>query len=167
LSNNKSSENSKCAYICSALTELPADVQEPFKFVLSKTADVCAEVLGVRGFAPHEHNDPVHVPDKTPMQVDAQERPQVGQKTSVLIVFTNAPSWGGGIEVEIAHQNNVPVVLLRQMINGTPRKVSRLLLGNPAVREIVDYTTYVELFDKLRVVLPRIVVSARKEEVRV
>ena len=152
--------NKRCAYICSALTELPQEVQEPFKFVLSRTADLCEEVLGVRGFAPHEHNDPVHAPSKTPKEVDAHERPQVAEKTSVLIVFTNAPSWGGGIEVEIANQNNVPVILLREIINSKPRKVSRLLLGSPGVKEVVDYEMYNDLFDKLREVLPRVALPA-------
>lgn len=157
----------RCAYICSALTELPFEVQELFKFLLSRTADLCEKVLGVRGFAPHEHNDPVYVPNKTPAEVDAQERPQVGKKTSVLIVYTLAPSWGGGIEVEIANTNGVPVILLQQIRKDIKsgeiiwkQPVSRLLRGNPAVKLEIRFETYDELFTKLREVLPNVALPA-------
>lgn len=153
----------RCAYICTALTELPFEVQELFKFLLSRTADLCEEILGVRGFAPHEHNDPVGEPDKTPAEVNAHERPQVGKKSSVLIVYTLAPSWGGGIEVEIANANGVPVVLLQQ-IRKDPKSgkiiwkqpVSRLLRGNPAVKLEIQFETYDKLFAELREVLPEV-----------
>ena len=146
------------AYICSALTELQPELQEPMKFILNRLGDLCEEALGIRAFVPHEINDPVHHANLTPAQVDESERVQVSALTSVLIVVTAEPSWGGGSEVEMANNNNVPVVILRQIIRGEPKKISRLLLGNPAVKRVVDFLTYDDLFCQLRTILPQVVV---------
>ncbi|OHA62586.1 MAG: hypothetical protein A2748_00690, partial [Candidatus Wildermuthbacteria bacterium RIFCSPHIGHO2_01_FULL_45_20] len=119
----------RCCYICGPLTELPPDVRDKVKAVYSCLAGICQKVTGVRGFAPHEHYDPVAAPHFTPQQVDAGEREQVCKKTSCVIVVALAPSWGGGIEVEMANRSGVPVILLAPQ----GKQVSRLLRGNPAV----------------------------------
>lgn len=71
--------------------------------------------------------------------------------------MTSAPSWGGGIEVEIAYNSNVPIIITRQVIKGEPRFLSRFLRGNPGIKEIVDFVTYDELFKKLEEILPKYV----------
>lgn len=93
----------------------------------------------MRAFVPHEHYDPVKHAHFTPKEVDANERHQVCKLTSVLIVVAVAPSWGGGIEVEMANNNEVPVILLCQKSKYDDRKISRLLRGNPAVMRIIIY----------------------------
>ena len=125
----------KIAYICGPLTELPLDQHESVKSFYSKLGDVCENVLGKRAFVPHEHYDPIKHPDFTPKEVDAVERRQVCENTSVLIVVALAPSWGGGIEVEMANTNKVPVIILQKR----DKKISRLLRGNPAVVNIIEY----------------------------
>lgn len=67
----------KRPYICGPLTELPVELQEPIKFIYSRLGDLCEKVLGVRGYVPHEHYDPVHSPSFTPAEVNLAERPQV------------------------------------------------------------------------------------------
>ncbi len=128
-------------YVCGPLTELPAGEQSPAKEFYKEIADVCAETLGVRAFVPHEHYDPVVNPDFTPKQVDEAERRQVCQRTSVLIVVAIAPSWGGGIEVEMARQSNVPIIILCEKEKLEQRKISRLLRGNPGVKMIIPYSS--------------------------
>ena len=125
----------KVAYVCGPLTDLPCEIQGQTKTFYSKIADVCGAVLSVRAFVPHEHFDPVRHSQFTAEQVDEAERRQVCKCTSVLIVVAIAPSWGGGIEVEMAHSSRVPAVILKPF--GT--KVSRLLLGNPAVVRTLCY----------------------------
>lgn len=142
-------QDGKCPYVCGALTELPKRRQEELKNFYSKIADVCGEVLGVRAFVPHEHYDPIKNASYTPEDVDRAERRQVCELTNLLIVATIAPSWGGGIEVEMAHRNNVPIILLCQKRKFEQRKISRLLRGSPAVRGIILYRTKEEALREL------------------
>ncbi len=128
-------QTTKFAYICGPLTELPEDVQPLVKRLYSNLGNVCERVLGVRAFVPHEHCDPIKHANLLPEDVDAVERPQVCEKTSVLIVLAIAPSWGGGIEVEMAYRSNVPVFLLIP----AGKCVSRLLRGNPGITISAEY----------------------------
>lgn len=140
----------KTAYICGPLTELKAEGKTRVKNFYQRIGDVCEEITGSRAFVPHEHFDPIKHAHFTPQQVDETERNQVCNKTSVLIVAAIAPSWGGGIEVEMANQNNVPVVLLCERKKMQARQISRLLRGNPAVRVIIEYDTEDEAILELK-----------------
>ncbi|HRH23899.1 MAG TPA: hypothetical protein PK295_04720, partial [Candidatus Magasanikbacteria bacterium] len=99
----------KVPYICGPLTELDPKDHARIKILYSQLGDVCERVLGVRAFVPHEHYDPIIHASYTPQQIDAAERTQVCENTSLLVVVAEAPSWGGGIEVEMAWRSNVPV----------------------------------------------------------
>lgn len=153
-------ETGKSAYICGALTELSAEDQAWVKDFYRQIADLCEAVLGIRGFVPHEHYDPVKHANFSPPEVDEAERHQVCQYTSVLIVVTVAPSWGGGIEVEMANQSGVPVILVCDREKLKQRKISRLLRGNPAVAAVVEYGTVVEALAGLKRELARLLVPA-------
>jgi len=126
----------KVPYICGPLSELSPDDGKQTRALYELLADVCADVLGKRAFVPHEHFDPIKHASFTPADVDEAERKQVCEQTNLLIVVAVAPSWGGGIEVEMAHRSEVPIVILRPQ----GKRVSRLLLGNPAVTQVIDYS---------------------------
>ena len=140
----------KTAYVCGPLTELPLETQALVKKFYEEIADVCFEVLGIRAFVPHEHFDPIKHAKATPHDVDKAERMQVCKKTSVLIVVAVAPSWGGGIEVEMANCNEVPVVLLCEKEKFEQRKISRLLRGNPGVYRTIVYESKINALAVLR-----------------
>ncbi len=137
-------------YVCGPLTELPLDQQSIVKEFYRRIADVCEEVIGQRAFVPHEHYDPIQMPQFSTQQVYVAERKQVCEKSSLLIVVTIAPSWGGGIEVEMANQSGIPVVLLCEEQKLQNRLISRLLRGNPAVKEIISYTSESDALEKLK-----------------
>lgn len=143
----------KTPYICGPLTELVPDEQVRVKKFYEKIGDLCQEVLGARGFVPHEHYDPIKHAGFTPSQVDEGERDRVCNKTSLLIVATPAPSWGGGIEVEMAYRSGVPIILLCQADKLEARQISRLLRGNPGIKETIVYKDEADGLAKLRVVL--------------
>ena len=140
----------KTAYVCGPLTELKPEERIRVKKFYERIGDVCEEILGHRAFVPHEHFDPIEHTDFPPKQVDETERCQVCTKTSVLIVVTIAPSWGGGIEVEMANQNNVPVILLCECKKLQDRQISRLLRGNPAIIFTIEYSTEDEAIVELK-----------------
>lgn len=143
-----------CPYICGPLTELTPEEQVLVKDTYVALADVTAE-FGPRAFVPHEHYDPVKHANYTPADVDDAERRQVCELTSLLVVVAVAPSWGGGIEVEMANTHDVPVVILCQRSQLENRKVSRLLRGNPAVQEVLCYEELGDAPEVLRTFLSK------------
>jgi len=134
-------DQKKAAYVCGPLTEIAPEEREAVKRFYERIADLCQEVTGARAFVPHEHYDPIKNANATPEEVDSAEREQVCQNTSCLIVVALAPSWGGGIEVEMANQSGVPVLILCEKEKLAQRRISRLLRGNPAVRATLPYAT--------------------------
>lgn len=125
----------KTAYICGPLTELLDWQISSTKAFYAQIAEAYKRVTGVRAFVPHEHCDPQMHSNLSCAEVDAIEREQVQKKTNILVVVAIAPSWGGGIEVEMAHQANVPVIVIHRY----DKKISRLLRGNPAVKCVFSY----------------------------
>ena len=147
--------NGKPAYICGPLTELPAEEQVGVKAFYAAIADLFQAETGVRAFVPHEHYDPVKHANFTPQEVDIVERQQVCEGTSLLVVVAIEPSWGGGIEVEMANRSNVPALILCDQGKLEARKISRLLRGNPAVVQILAYESHADALEKLRAELPK------------
>ncbi len=146
----------KSVYISGPLTELAPCEQERVKRLYVRMADVAERVLGVRGFVPHEHFDPIANAGATPAEVDAVERKQVCECTSCLVVLAEAPSWGGGIEVEMAHRSGVPVLVFCNREKLEQRRISRLLRGNPAVIGVYPFNEDEELLDTLAVQLAKL-----------
>ena len=143
----------KPAYVCGPLTELSVEEQAGVKTFYAKIGDACQEIMGIRAFVPHEHFDPIKMAQFTPEDVDAAERKQVCEGTSVVIVVAVAPSWGGGIEVEMAFRSDIPVIILCETEKLQQRKISRLLRGNPAVCATLDYSSENDALIKLKVTL--------------
>lgn len=135
----------KVPYVCGPLTELPPPIMDEVKAFYSRIGDLIGQLSGHRAFVPHEHYDPIKFAHFTPTEIDVAERHQVCQKTSLLIAINVAPSWGSGIEVEMARQSNVPAVIL----SPSGKKISRLLLGNPAIKDVVAYDNYDHALENL------------------
>jgi len=128
----------KVPYICGALTELDPSHIDKVKAFYSQLGDTCIEVLGERGFVPHEHYDPIKTAEIENTVVYEAERKIVTEQTSLLIVYAIEPSWGAGIEVGWANEHKVPIVVL--VPKG--KKVSRLLTGGRMVRAIISVRDY-------------------------
>ncbi len=120
----------KPAYICGPLTELLVDDQQLMKEFYSLLADICGEVLGVRGWVPHEHYDPVAHAHFTPKEVYVAER-NIVRNCSLLVVCAYGPSWGGGMEVAWAAEHGIPGILICEEWKLEKRLISRLLRGSP------------------------------------
>jgi len=129
----------KVPYICGPLTELDPLRMRYAKNFYERIAECLDGLLEVRSFVPHMHYDPERHCHFTPRDVDLAERDQVCNRTSLLVVVAVDPSWGGGIEVEMANQSGVPAVVLCEEEKLRNRKISRLLRGNPAVRAVIEY----------------------------
>lgn len=125
------------AYISGALTAVGDGAAARHLYEL--LADVVA-AEGYAAYLPHRHTDPIAAPDMAPPEVYAVDRRRIAEAT-VLVAYAGAPSFGVGTEVEIAREHGVPVILVAER----DRAVSRILLGNPAVREVVRFGDAAEL----------------------
>jgi hypothetical protein len=119
------------AYVSGALTA-PEDGARTRLFY-----ELLAEIVrsvGLRPYLPHRVTDPVAMTHLDPRAVYDIDRAHV-TASRVVIAYAGIPSFGVGIEVEMAREHGIPVILVVER----DRTVSRLLLGNPAVVEVVRF----------------------------
>src|SRR3989449_7294197 len=119
------------AYISGALTALDDALRT--KLFYEVLAEI-AEAAGLRAYLPHRVTDPVVAAHLDPRAVYEIDRAHV-TSAAVLIAYAGIPSFGVGIEVELAREHGVPVIIVAER----DRPISRLLLGNPAVVEVVKF----------------------------
>jgi hypothetical protein len=120
------------AYISGALTAL--DDAPRTKLFYEILAEI-TEAAGLRAYLPHRVSDPVAAAHLDPRAVYEIDRAHV-TSAAVVIAYAGIPSFGVGIEVELAREHAVPVIIVAER----DRPISRLLLGNPAVVEVVKFT---------------------------
>src|SRR5438093_10294634 len=119
------------AYVSGALTALDDGARSRCFYQL--LADV-VESVGLRAYLPHRVTDPVAAAHLEPRAVYDIDRAHV-TSARVVVAYAGIASFGVGIEVELAREHAVPVVLVVER----ERTVSRLLLGNPAVVDVVRF----------------------------
>src|SRR3989475_2753113 len=119
------------AYVSGALTAL--DDAPRTKLFYELLAEI-AEAARLRAYLPHRVTDPMAAANLDPRAVYEIDRGHVTSAV-VLIAYAGIPSFGVGIEVELAREHGVPVVIVVER----DRPISRLLLGNPAVVEVVKF----------------------------
>src|SRR5438876_2538972 len=136
------------AYISGALTAL--DDAPRTKLFYEVLAEI-AEAAGLRAYLPHRVSDPVAAAHLDPRAVYEIDRAHV-TGAAVVIAYAGIPSFGVGIEVELAREHAVPVIVVAER----DRPISRLLLGNPAVVEVVKFADLDGLRKQLQSALGRI-----------
>src|SRR3989475_1946123 len=119
------------AYVSGALTALEDAPRTKLFYEL--LAEI-AEDAKLRAYLPHRVTDPVMAAQLDPRAVYEIDRAHV-TSAAVVIAYAGIPSFGVGIEVELAREHGVPVIVVAER----DRPVSRLLLGNPAVLEVVKF----------------------------
>src|SRR5438445_11441643 len=119
------------AYVSGALTALD---DAPRTKVLYELLAEIAEAAHLRPYLPHRVTDPVTAAHLDPRAVYEIDRAHV-TSAAVVIAYAGIPSFGVGIEVELAREHAVPVIVVAER----DRPISRLLLGNPAVVEVVKF----------------------------
>ncbi len=121
------------AYVSGALTSLEDGGRTRLFYEL--LAEV-VEAAGLRAYLPHRVTDPdaSTAADLDPRAVYDIDRAHV-TGSRVVVAYAGIPSFGVGIEVELAREHGIPVILVVER----DRTVSRLLLGNPAVVEVVRF----------------------------
>ena len=136
------------AYVSGALTSLEEGARTRLFYEL--LAEV-VESAGLRAYLPHRVTDPVTASHLDPRAVYDIDRAHV-TGSRVVVAYAGIPSFGVGIEVELAREHGIPVVLVVER----DRTVSRLLLGNPAVVEVVRFADLETLRHSLKTALERV-----------
>jgi hypothetical protein len=139
----------KEAYVCAALTEVPKEDQPWVKAFYTSIADVFEDIIGIRAFVPHEHCDPIKHAQFTPAEVYAAEHKKVCEDTSILVVAALFPTWSGGMEVQMANEHDVPIVLLVEKQKLETVGLSRLLRGSPKISTTIIYDDQADCLDRL------------------
>jgi len=142
------------AYVSGALTAL--DDAPRTKVFYELLAEI-AEAANLRAYLPHRVTDPVAQAHLDPRAVYEIDRAHV-TGAAVLIAYAGIPSFGVGIEVELAREHGVPVIVVAER----DRPISRLLLGNPAVVEVVRFADLDGLRRQLQTALARIATTPRE-----
>jgi len=75
-----------------------------------------------------------------------------------VVAYVGLASTGVGAEIEMARQAEVPIILLCE--EARQDGVSRLILGNPRVVDIIPFTTLEEMETKLRPMLTHVISEA-------
>jgi len=136
-------------YISGALTAI-ADGPRALVFY-ELLAEIVSE-CGLRPYLPHQATDPIAAPDLDPRSVYDIDRARVS-RSGLVIAYAGTPSFGVGIEVEIARERGIPVILVAER----DRTVSRILLGSPAVVDVVRFTDLAALRQTLGEAIARVV----------
>jgi len=141
------------AYVSGALTSLEDGARTRLFYEL--LAEV-VQAAGLRAYLPHRVTDPVTTAHLDARAVYDIDRTHV-TASRVVVAYAGIPSFGVGIEVELAREHGIPVILVVER----DRTVSRLLLGNPAVVEVVRFAdldglrrTLVTAIERVRDVAP-------------
>src|SRR5213592_3932999 len=98
------------AYISGALTAL--DDAPRTKLFYEVLAEI-AEAAGLRAYLPHRVSDPVAAAHLDPRAVYEIDRAHV-TGAAVVIAYAGIPSFGVGIEVELAREHAVPVIVVAE-----------------------------------------------------
>ncbi len=140
------------AYIAGGITNIPSDEFEVQKKLYECFGDVCRE-FSIDVLIPHIHNgeNQKNQSEKDPMQVYRWSTDAV-RKSDVVIAEVSYPSLGTGGELEVAVQEDMPVVLLSKQGS----KVSGYTRGMPNVAYHVEYESIEDAQRKLRNILKQL-----------
>lgn len=133
-------------FFAGALNDLPNP--DKTKLFYKKMAAI-AEKLGFTYFwAFLNGTDPDANPDVPARDVYNRDIAAL-DKSDIMIAYVGEPTTGTGIEVEHAHQTGKPVVLLYEKTD----RVSRMLLGCPAVKKEIPFSTEEDALKQLETYL--------------
>ncbi len=147
-------------YVSGALTAVQDGA--PIRLFYEVLSEIVSDA-GLRPYLPHRPDHHLiadaHLDARTAFDI---KRAHVAA-AAVLIAYAGLPSLGVGTEVEVVREHGVPVVIVVER----DRPVSRILLGNPAVVEVVRSADLAGLRRDLGAALGRITRRPRSQRARV
>lgn len=138
----------KTVYVSGALSDMTEEERARLRVFYEDIGKTCQE-FGLEPYIPHLYGDPKLVAHLTPKDIDRIDRLAVTQ-SFLVVAYVGMPSLGVGIEVELAHHANTPVVIMFEKSKGEARRISRLVRGNPAVKHEIAFDDFGDALKQLR-----------------
>jgi len=136
------------AYFASALTGLSDDQMAEIIALDEKVDEICQKIEGyqVTLYRPRTVTSPKDNPEVSAQDVYEIDQERVAS-ADVIFLATLFPSLGAGMELQIALQSCSSIILLKKKDKSI--KLSRMVLGCPAIKKVVEYEDLNDLEDKL------------------
>jgi len=141
-------ENKKMIYIAGALTSMPEQERIQLRKFYEELGEICKE-YNFEPYIPHLYGDPKFLAHLSAAQIDRRDRLAVTQ-SYLLLAYVGMPATGVGIEIELAHHANKPVVLLYEQEKLEQQTITRLVRGNPSVKYEIAFSNFENAKEKLR-----------------
>jgi hypothetical protein len=138
----------KSVYISGALTDVSEGERAKLREFYDDLGGVCRE-SGLEPYSPHAYGDPKLVAHLTPKEIDRIDRLAVTQ-AYLVVAYVGVASIGVGIEVELAHHSDKPVLLLYEKSKLEKRRITRIVRGNPAVIREIAFEDFDDALAQLR-----------------
>lgn len=138
-------------YISGALTSMTDERRCELRDFYQKLAVVCSE-FDLNAYVPHLVSDPKLAAHLTPQEVDDLDREAV-MGSCLVAAYVGIPSFGVGIELEMAYHAHKPVVLLCEKGTVDDRMLSRLVRGNRMVADELLFHGFADAAEKFRIFL--------------
>ena len=122
------------AYIASALTGLSLEERARTDRIKARIASAC-ETNEIHPYLPERKTSPQDFPQVPAREVWATDRREA-LNSDLLILLADGPSTGAGIEFEFARSTLMPVLV----VAAEKSSITKMVLGAPAVKEIVRYS---------------------------
>jgi 2'-deoxynucleoside 5'-phosphate N-hydrolase len=121
------------------------------KLMYKKMGDI-AQKNGFQYFwAFQSGTDPVKNPDVEPEFIYYKDLFEL-ENSNMVIAYVGEPTTGTGLELEYAKEHGIPAFLFYQK----DQTVSRMIVGNPSVEEVIAYENAEDALYKLDELLQRI-----------
>jgi len=143
----------KIAYVSGGLTKMSETKRKRLRRFYESIGRVC-EAEGLVPYIPHKYGDPKLLAHLTPAQIDRIDRLAVTQ-SYLLIAYVGDATTGGGIEVEMANHAYKPVILAYERKALEAREISRLVRGNPSIRDQVPFDTTREAMSGIKLAIQK------------
>lgn len=139
-------------YMSGALTGLAREDLEYANELYDRVEALCKS-LGIDAYLPGKSptTPSKGIPHHKVWKIDYEKV----SASSGVIAYVGLPSTGVGAEIEMARQAEVPIILLCE--EDRQDAVSRLVLGNPRIVDIVPFTSWEHMETKLRPVLVQLI----------
>ncbi len=133
----------KSLYMSGGLTHAPAEVRDLYNELQAEVTD-----MGLDMYCPHQHSDPQKGTEHSPEEIYEMDKKLVAEK-DVTIAYVGSPSYGVGMEIEMAHSAGKPIVLIHE----EGKKVPRIVGGCPSVVYTIEFSDISDARKKLKQVL--------------
>src|SRR3989344_1064249 len=100
--------------------------------------------IGFKAYNAHKFTDPYKHPHIKPSDVYYIDKKLVSD-VRLVIAYVGSPSTGTGQELEIAADNDVPIILVYEK----GKKISRMVLGNPSIINKIIFSNRKEALEKI------------------